>query len=409
MTALKISCLAFSLAFSLSISGQDNQMSQRGKLISEEYVGTIKASDINDHFPESKELKGDISKIPNYDIDLYRIVYTSVLKGKEISLSGLIEYPKTNRALNHLQYHHGTMLTYPSSNGEGCLDVPSLYDGKFVKEYKAQYETRLFGNYLASYGYLVSMPDYAGYNVSSQYEHPYSVNTALAEQSVDMILATKEFCKKRGIKLTGKLFLSGWSEGGAASLATQKLIESKYKGKLSVTANAPLAGFYNTTFYAKQFLNQLPMLDKDLGENICVLTWAIYATNAYSNNPIPNDIIFKYPVKDQLDVLKNRPSNVPSKLFKKLDKQTFDQLIKKVEINELAKSWSPVAPIYLNHGTDDDIVYYNNNVDVALKCLRKNGGKVMLRKYVKHDHYTLAKLYLLRMVDDFRKYIPDNK
>ncbi len=47
----------------------------------------------------------------------------------------------------------------------------------------------------------------------------------------------------------------------------------------------------------------------------------------------------------------------------------------------LHEGWSPKAPIYVHHGTDDDIVFYDKNVEVMLNNLNEEGGKVMLRKY----------------------------
>ena len=51
---------------------------QRGKLLSQEFVKTVPASEINRLFPEINENVGDISGLPEYDINLYKITYTSV-------------------------------------------------------------------------------------------------------------------------------------------------------------------------------------------------------------------------------------------------------------------------------------------------------------------------------------------
>ena len=50
----------------------------RGQLIDYELVKKIPSEDINKLFPESNEIQGDISELPTFDIDLYRISYTSV-------------------------------------------------------------------------------------------------------------------------------------------------------------------------------------------------------------------------------------------------------------------------------------------------------------------------------------------
>ncbi|MDG0970498.1 MAG: hypothetical protein P8O06_11730 [Porticoccaceae bacterium] len=151
------------------------------------------------------------------------------------------------------------MLPYPYAKGEGSLDAPPLYLGGYPQADKAHYETRLFGNYLGSAGFLVSLPDYIGYGVSNRHEHPYSVNDRLAEQSVDMLTATQSFAENLKLGLTNELYLSGWSEGAAASLAAQKLIENSTTDtddssyEISISANFALADFYTTELYSKLF------------------------------------------------------------------------------------------------------------------------------------------------------------
>jgi hypothetical protein len=377
---------------------------ERGSLLGFEFIKTINSSEIDGLFPEGAAIEGDIQSLPEYDIDLYRINYTSILFYDIVTLSGLIVVPQKVGSLSHIQYHHGTLLPYPYQHGEGSLDAPSLYNGTFPETEDAQYESRLFGNFLGSYGYLVSMPDYIGFGVSDSYEHTYSVNDRLAEQSVDMILATREFCTNLTIELDGKLFLSGWSEGGAASLATQKLIEAEYQDNITVTANAPLAGFFNILYYSKLFVSFMPFLFGDWGEDLDVLIWTLYCINKFSDDqPLDSDEIFKIDVENQLDVLSNRTTGRPAKVVRYFIKDK-SRLISKFAQNDLSDGWKPIAPIYIHHGTEDDIVYYFQNPEPTVKNLNKLGGNVTLVKYEGHDHYSLAKLYLLNMIAEFEQY-----
>lgn len=151
----------------------------RGKLIDHELIKRIPYLDINTLFPANNEIEGDVSDLPKLDIDVYRINYTSVFLDEVVTLSGLIIVPNKEDPIDHVQYRHGTMLPYLYVNGEGSLDAPSLYFGGYPQTHNAHYETRLFGNYLGSAGFLVSLPDYIGYGVSNGYEHPYSVNDLL--------------------------------------------------------------------------------------------------------------------------------------------------------------------------------------------------------------------------------------
>lgn len=394
--------IGITLFFLISCNNDNSDVTPvRGQLIKATLVKTISASDINDLFPEKSGYEGDIAMVPKHDIELYSIVYRSIHNKKEIDLSGLIVVPKKSGSLPHLQYHHGTMLPYPAPGGEGSLDVPSLYNGLAPATPESQFETRLFGNYLGSYGYLVSLPDYSGYAISDNVEHPYSVNKMLAEQSVDLILATKQFCKQKNIILNNKTFLSGWSEGGAVTLATQKLIEAKYSKLISVTASAPLAGFYNTVPFASNFLDTFPHTTNDLGDGLTVLIWTLYSLNAFADTPVSSNSIFKYPVNNALDVLKKRPSSIPANLFKELapaDKQT---LLANIDEHSLFSGWTPIAPIYMYHGTSDNIVYFEGNADATAQSLKANGGNIELIAYNNYNHYSPILLYFKDMIAKF--------
>lgn len=377
---------------------------ERGKLLGYEFIKTINSSEINDLFPEIDENVGEIRNIPKYDIDLYRINYTSIFLYEIVTLSGLIVVPHKSVPLSHIQYHHGTLFPFPGEYGEGSLDAPSLYKGIFPETTYSQYESRLFGNYLGSYGYLVSLPDYIGYGVSNNYEHTYSVHDRLAEQSVDMIFASRAFCGELNISLDGKTFLSGWSEGGAATLATQKLLESEYSEQLNITANAPLAAFSTIGIYSKFLISLAPLDIRNWDDGIDELLWAVYAINRYTDDkPLDTQNIFQFEVNNQSDVLNNRPTNSPSKALKYFIKDR-DKLISKFVQNDLSDGWTPKAPIYLHHGTKDENVYYSFNADTTVRNLNKLGGNVELVKYEGHDHYTLDKLYLLNIIEEFGKY-----
>lgn len=377
---------------------------KRGKLLTNDFVKTVDASDINGLFPELDEGEGDISSLPEYDIDLYRITYTSVFLEEIVTLSGLVVIPQKQGKLSHVQYHHYTLFPYDCGNGESNLDAPSLYDGEYPETQYLQYESRLFGNYLGSHGYLVSLPDYIGYGVSDSYEHSYSVNDRLAEQSVDMILATRELCSKLNVEINDKLFFCGWSEGAAAALATQKLIESDYKDTLTVTASAPLAGFYNTEFYGKVFINLAPFIPIDFGSEFNDLIWAAYAINQYTDDkPLDNSDIFKFEVNNQLDVTRDRPTNVLSGMFRYfIDGK--DRLFSKFAQNELAHDWTPIAPVYIHHGTNDGTVPFTLNADLTVNNFNNQGGTAELVKYDGHDHESLDKLYLLNIIEEFGQY-----
>ncbi|MCS4533631.1 alpha/beta hydrolase family protein [Neisseria montereyensis] len=384
------------------IAETNKNIAERGHLISETHVTTLTKDQVNDFLPEQNKLEGNISDVPKYDIDLYKIVYTSDYNGKVVNLSGMIMIPKRADKITQLQYHHGSLYPYPAESGWGSEDAPSLYDGKAPHAPKSNYETRMYGNMLASNGYLVSMPDYAGYGIASNLEHPYSVNPELAKESVDMILATREFAKKHSIDLNEKVGLYGWSEGGAVSTATQKLIESKYNDKIKVLANAEMSGPLRVADTFKYALIFMPLLSEEMNtESLDYLAWVYYAYNKFSNHPVANELIFDIPVKNDLDVLNKRKTNITKEVFKNLDKETYQHMLNQALKSDLVVGWKPKAPIFVHHGDNDELVPYDNNAEVAVNTYNKNGGKATLVKYPGHTHISLGALYIKNIIDEF--------
>ena len=99
------------------------------------------------------------------------------------------------------------------------------------------------GLWMASMGYYSCLPDYPGFGVS-EILHPYVHAKSLAISIIDMIRAAKQYAEKSGISLAEQLFLTGYSEGGYATLATHKEIENSYSDEFRVTASAPIRFFH---------------------------------------------------------------------------------------------------------------------------------------------------------------------
>lgn len=63
-----------------------------------------------------------------------------------------------------------------------------------------------------------------------------------ATATIDMLRATRNYCQQNAIGLNGQVFLFGYSQGGHATAAAQKMIEEKYPHEFTITASAPMAG-----------------------------------------------------------------------------------------------------------------------------------------------------------------------
>ena len=119
---------------------------------------------------------------------------------------------------------------------------------------------------------------------------------------------------------------------------------------------------------------------------------------------VSNDKLFKFEINNQSDILNNRPTSVPTQCLQYFIKDK-NKLISKFAHNDLSDGWTPIAPVYVHHGTEDENVFYPFNTETTVNNLNKLGGNVVLVKYEGHDHYTLDKLYLLNMIDEFNQYL----
>ncbi|WP_299555144.1 lipase family protein, partial [Seonamhaeicola sp.] len=219
----------------------------RGALISYQETGNLTANAIAANATNI----GDVAAFTTNNVTLYRVLYNSLYAGNIIKVSGLVLVPQNmSGPLSLVQHHHGTIIPMEGSEAE----VPSNYKGGATE---SDVETSFIGAVMASNGYVVSLPDYVGYGETATLEHPYTVHHELAEVSVDMIRATKSLLNELSISFTNNVFLTGWSEGGGAGLATHKYLQLNYPNEFRIKASSLLAGPYDYfTFVSDILINK---------------------------------------------------------------------------------------------------------------------------------------------------------
>lgn len=372
----------------------------RGDLLYMEEVTTLSAEQVIHNIPERDEFDRsipgfDIHAYVKYGITIYRVYYSSTFEQSDIVLSGLVMVPDVEGALPQFQYHHGT--TFPIE-GLGALDVPSLYSGGGPTAQQDQFETRVLAAIPAASGYVVSAPDYAGYSISKDVEHPYVFHDELAQSSLDMLVATQQLANQLDVPLTEHVFLGGWSEGGGTTLALHRLIEEGGAHNLAVTASAPFAGPYHYS----RFMSAIIGSDAAT-ENMSIYNWSLYVLNKYAETPMAPGEIWTYPVDNQVDAI-----NVPSEKVPEVIKSSFIVSMKSgntplnsmANANNLHDNWHPVGNIYFHSGTGDDIVPHYNSEDAYTALKAQATGEVKLYTY-EGDHYTPVTQYLINMINDF--------
>ncbi|MEJ7235588.1 prolyl oligopeptidase family serine peptidase, partial [Staphylococcus epidermidis] len=82
----------------------------------------------------------------------------------------------------------------------------------------------------AGQGYVVISPNYAGYDKSSLAYHPYLNAQQQSHEMADALKAGREVVRRTGsatnVADNGKLFVTGYSQGGYVAMATTRYLET---------------------------------------------------------------------------------------------------------------------------------------------------------------------------------------
>ncbi len=165
----------------------------------------------------------------NNGASAYKVLYeTPDTDGTIDTASGLVILPILDNAIAKpfLTYQHGT-----ASDRD---NVPSRLPQEALLVY-----------YFASQGYISMAPDYLGLGDSRRTIHPYVHADTEASAAIDLLRATQQYLDTEGIAYNDQLFMTGYSQGGHASMAMQKEIETNLSEEFTVTAASHMSGPYN--------------------------------------------------------------------------------------------------------------------------------------------------------------------
>jgi hypothetical protein len=105
-------------------------------------------------------------------------------------------------------------------------------------------EGALIATMFAAQGYIVVAPNYAGYDISTLGYHPFLDASQQSGEMIDALTAARTALPTTFASATsdnGKLFVTGYSEGGYVAMATERALELSGQ---TVTAAAPMSGPY---------------------------------------------------------------------------------------------------------------------------------------------------------------------
>lgn len=351
---------------SWSFSGCDanttDDTTGRGSLVSHNLLWSKTKTQLSDDFARSLPLSVGI-----FDVEAYKVVYnTEDANGKATLASGIVLIPKNSglKSFTMLVDHHGTITR--------DIDAPSQSAGY-----------QLFNALYATSGYVTVSADYLGFGDSPQAVHPFVHAKSTVNAVVDLMRAAKKLCASLSVKLNGKTFLTGYSQGGYSAMAVHKGIEENYSKEFTITGSTPMAGPHSVS---KVMLDL--MLSGTAIPNPFFLPYTVQSYNDLYKFGTANDI-YASPYNTTIPTMFDRKvssstanSQLPSIPLKMLN-PTFEQAVRNDPNHPLRKAfqendlvnWKPKAPIHLYHCAGDKDVPYQNS-QMAYDQLKANGATI---------------------------------
>ena len=270
-------------------------------------------------------------------VDCYRMQYSVGTGSEAIQLSGLLALPRDVVPRRLVSFQHGTSTTRTA--------VPSQLDGTGLAAAIA----------FAGNGYALIAPDYPGMG-DSPGRHPYYVAESVGPAVAGMVEASQRI---PGVP-NGPVFLSGFSEGGWASLAALIVLEDKGK---PVLGSAQVAGAYDLRHVS------LPAaLKGGAPSHSLYLAYAAWGQAAYYNHPLDSVLTPEYAAVVERVFAGAKPKEIvrslppdPRRMFNQGFLDAFDRNEAHWYLDSFANNSlvavTPRAPVRLYYGSKDmDVV-----------------------------------------------------
>ncbi len=317
-------------------------------------------------------------------VKLYKITYkTTNVDGTEIVASGAVVVPVGDQQYPMLSIQHGTItsdVSAPSNFSPGS-------------------EVAQSGSVFAGLGYIAVFPDYIGYGASAHLPHPYEHRESLGTACLDMLRATKEFIAgSPEYKWNSKLYISGFSEGGYATLSLQKMLEEDAAGEFDLRASTCGAGAYNKTAFMKHLVNNQTHGIASYNRSYL---WVVLSYNRIYGLNYPVSHFFKEPFASEVEKKQHMAElkgsfdgMLKDEFVKGINDGGEKEFIAAIADNDLL-DWKPVTPTQLYHGTADELVFYFNSETTYQSMKAKGATQVELKTLAGKTHSTAVVDYLI--------------
>ena len=251
-------------------------------------------------------------------------------------------------------------------------------------------ETFTLMAFYAAQGYAVVATDYLGYAQSTYPFHPYLHADSEASTVIDSIRATRQLAGALNLNLSGKVMLTGYSQGGHSSMAAHRAIERDNATEFNLVGAAHLAGPYNWStslsggindqiaggqFFVPFFVTAWQKVYGDTYSNVNNVFNAPYAS--YIEDLMPNPTLTYTTLITSGKLPGDAPAVSIAKLFKTSYLSDVATNPKNGTILAAKKQdllgWNPKAQTTLCGGSGDPTVFFSVHATVAYNDFKSRG------------------------------------
>lgn len=365
--------------FAESAAAQTNKLPiGSGNLVSATRTGSMTVAQVNGQI---QKVFGNSVSPTAQALDLYKITYRSQdEKNRGVVLSGLVVLPRGGAANGLVIFNHGTIVN--------SALAPSRFTGKSNAS-EAEVATLAF----ASGGYAAAMPDYLGLG-DHKGAHPYPLGAANSRSAVDIIEPARMLAKRQNTEVGSRLFITGYSEGGATAMWTVRDLESNSGALYDVTAAALASGPYDLSDTTRKWLLAAPTNQEEFVIRLYLTSYMAYyfhksagvklteyfkpamaftISQAFKGNISDENLIKRLAVAAVLMRSKNSLANVITDRFKKAleNLDASDPVIREMRKSDVF-DWSPGTKMLLISLPGDKVVD-PLNTEKALRTMRRRG------------------------------------
>ena len=340
---------------------------------------------------------GQYTSLLQNDVRLLRVTYaTEYPGGTKINVSGaLLISENYDDRLPTVVYNHGT---YGDRNSAPSVEIGGL----------PSMEVFLGIAIASAFNCALLIPDYIGYGESKSITHPYTHGESLGQTGLDFLRACREYMADPAVALSfnNNIFITGYSEGGYASVALHKAIDAHPAEGLKVFKTVAGAGAYDLAAFSKEVVgNPEPLGQRMLSSYLWVL--GMYKTDFryskdYADIFSATDNALLQSIGYDLAYYRNETAGLPlhdvaSQLFKPafiagIQDGTDTEFIRISQQNSFT-DFAPKDSLIFVYGDADAWVYPVNSENVY-RAMQEKGCKVKAYVQSGGDHNTTFSLYI---------------